>query len=521
MVYNAILRQAPAELFEKFKVTENFFSTTIHVLQSAVVKISRNTKIPPNLILYRGLSLTFPPQFHKADENGCRGYAEWGFMSTTANRDIAVMYSGVREGMATATVLQIKTSSVNRAACIESYSQYPQEREYLWVPLSYLQPDGAQIVEASKYGVLLTINVDVSSNGMATTTEDLMGKKKQLHIKAFESLVDELKVELQDQVSMLRNKKYSAKKMIDSIINGASGTSGVEHVLSKHKKLAADEYTDAVTFRILNEEMLETRTFALSKMRLWLDGTDEVHFLATAELRTCHRLLIAMLRGRINSSSPPAEYQQLCVLIGLVRNSVDEVNELGESRLMQAAADDASPNALRLLIQAGANVDAASPKGSTAVFRAAQYGNDDCLRVLIEARANIDSRNYMGATPLFVAAQNGHIACLRILIDERANLEQETLEGSAPLLVAAHAGHILCVQELVRAGANINHAKLDGITPIYCAAIVGKLDCVKALKAAGAELSLRCVKGFTASDAARNQGQLDCALELETKIEGE
>jgi hypothetical protein len=66
------------------------------------------------------------------------------------------------------------------------YSQYSQEREYLWVPLSYMQPEGGQVVEASQHGVLHTVDGSVSANGTAATTEDLLGKKKQLHIKGFE-----------------------------------------------------------------------------------------------------------------------------------------------------------------------------------------------------------------------------------------------------------------------------------------------------------------------------------------------
>jgi hypothetical protein len=522
MIYNAILRKAPLDLFEKFRVAGNLFATTIHVLQSAVVKIARNTKIPSNLVLFRGLSVNFPSRFYKADKNGCRGYAEWGFMSTTANRDIAVMYSGIREGKAAATVLQIKTSSVNRAAGIESYSQYPQEREYLWVPLSYMQPDGAQILEVSKYGVILTINVDVSSNGTATTTEDLLEKKKQLHIKAFESLVDGLKLELQNHVAKLPKLQDRAEKMIDSIMKGAEEASGVEHVLSKHKALAADKYTDAVTFKRLNEEMLEARTFALSKMKFWFVGKDGDQYVMSLQPRTSHRLLIALRRRMITSHSHALEYQLLCELQGLVSNSVDETNELGETRLIQAAADDASPNALRLLIKARADVDAAAPDGNTAVFRAAQYGNSDCLRVLIEARASVDRGNRVGGTPLIVAAQNGHAACLQLLIDARANLEHELLEyRSTALLIAAQNGHTPCLGALLRAGANASHAKADGVTPVYAAAMRGHLDCVRALVAAGADLSARCEDGYTALDAARKEGRLDCSRELEGGAEGE
>jgi ankyrin repeat protein len=55
-----------------------------------------------------------------------------------------------------------------------------------------------------------------------------------------------------------------------------------------------------------------------------------------------------------------------------------------EARLAQLAADDISPNTLRRLILAKANVDAAGRDGATALFRAAQYGHIECFKVLIQ-----------------------------------------------------------------------------------------------------------------------------------------
>jgi hypothetical protein len=56
-VYNAVLRQYPKEVFDRFQVEGggNRFATTIHVLVSAVVKIAGVMKLPPGLELYRGL----------------------------------------------------------------------------------------------------------------------------------------------------------------------------------------------------------------------------------------------------------------------------------------------------------------------------------------------------------------------------------------------------------------------------------------------------------------------------------
>ena len=74
---------------------------------SAVQKISRVTKLPDGLKLYRGLGgLTdLPDSFFVEDESGCRGFAEWGFMSTTSQREVALQYSGLRQGRPKATVL--------------------------------------------------------------------------------------------------------------------------------------------------------------------------------------------------------------------------------------------------------------------------------------------------------------------------------------------------------------------------------------------------------------------------------
>ena len=536
MVYNAILRKAPESIFKIFEQAGNFFSTTIHVLQSAVVKIARNSKVPQNLVLYRGLSMRFPANFYKADQNGCRGYTEWGFMSTTANKEVAIMYSGVREGKSTATVLQIKTSSVNRPACIETFSQYPQEREYLWVPLSYMQPEGAQVLEASVHGVLLTVNVDVSSNGLALTVEDLLEKKKQLHVKGFETLVDELILELREKIAdTCEDQKDEAHKVFENIFHGSDVVSanlhlgpnsqqstrhidGVADVLSRHKAMSPVNFTNAATFKALNEEMLEVRMFATSKLRLWREGYSTCEFLMRMPLRTCHRLMISKQRRVVDNFPTIEGAVQLCTLKGLVHSTLEELNEIGESRLAQLAAEDASPNALRLLIIAGADVDAADPDGATAIFRAAQYGHTECLTALIAARARVDAINHIGATPLYVATQNGHIECLRLLLDAQAQVNAQVQNGATALHMAATEGKRFCLEALLQARADVNRTDLQLCTPLYLAALNGRETCVKSLLAAGADPSIASDDGSTALDVAREEGYQQCIEALENHL---
>ena len=96
---------------------------------SAVQKISRKQTISCGTVLYRGLggNLDLPKQFWDQDKTGCAGFCEWGFMSTTADKAVAVMYSGIKEGKPFPSILEIESGAVDRGADISNFSQYPGE----------------------------------------------------------------------------------------------------------------------------------------------------------------------------------------------------------------------------------------------------------------------------------------------------------------------------------------------------------------------------------------------------------
>ena len=126
MIYNAILRQYPDKIFNVFKAS-NLYPTSIHVLQSAVVKLTRRAKLSPGLKLYRGLGgdIMFPPEFYNRDEKGRKGILEWGFMSTTGVKSEALKYSGIKKEKPFPTILEIDSGAVDRGADLTNFSQYP------------------------------------------------------------------------------------------------------------------------------------------------------------------------------------------------------------------------------------------------------------------------------------------------------------------------------------------------------------------------------------------------------------
>ena len=187
VIYNAILRRYPADIYKVYETADNTFPTTIFILVSAIQKLSRCMNIPAGTLLYRGLggSMELPDTFFVPSQNcitpNALGYCEFAFMSTTQDRSVAVQYSGVRDNKPKASIMEIHPNSVDRGADISEFSQYPGEKEFLIVPYSFVQGDGRQRTEITDGGGVLTvISARVNINLKTETLEQLLGKKKSM-----------------------------------------------------------------------------------------------------------------------------------------------------------------------------------------------------------------------------------------------------------------------------------------------------------------------------------------------------
>jgi hypothetical protein len=158
-VYNAVLRRFPAEIYTVFEAGKNFFPTTISVLVSAVQKLARAVRVPEGKALYRGLGglLELPEHFFRADEKGCRGYTEWGLMSTTSCKAVALQYSGVRSGRPNPMVLVLSSSAIDRGACIHGFSQYPEVVLHPVRACDHVRPYNRPAVRGRVQGVRLRV----------------------------------------------------------------------------------------------------------------------------------------------------------------------------------------------------------------------------------------------------------------------------------------------------------------------------------------------------------------------------
>src|SRR5262249_34951808 len=136
------------------------------------------------------------------------------------------------------------------------------------------------------------------------------------------------------------------------------------------------------------------------------------------------------------------------------------------------AIRNADAQAVRKLLDNGADVNARDAEGNTPLILASFYASPECLELLIEKGADLNSANKAGATPLIGGATDYEKP--RLLVSAGANIRVRTALGNTPLLLAARrAGNSRTVKLLLQRGANATERNDAGVGPVLSAAASG------------------------------------------------
>jgi len=145
--------------------------------------------------------------------------------------------------------------------------------------------------------------------------------------------------------------------------------------------------------------------------------------------------------------------------------------------------------------------------GATALSFAAGQDNPKSIKLLIFAGADVDAADETGLTPLMAAAGNGKLKAIQELIVNKAQLEKKDNEGYTALMFAANAGRTEAVRDLIKAGADVNSKDNQGSTPIMFAAQHGYVEPVKLLIENGADPYMKGMHGLSAMDFAEQNNK--------------
>lgn len=183
----------------------------------------------------------------------------------------------------------------------------------------------------------------------------------------------------------------------------------------------------------------------------------------------------------------------------------------GRSPLYQAASLGDGNAIVRLLLANGADPNLALANGRTPLMAAAGRGDVEALRLLIEAKANVDARNGAGETALILAAGNGNPQAVSLLLARGADARARTKRNETALGNAGTAGNEETVRLLLDHGAEVNVRNARGYSPLMLAASSDAIPAatVKLLLAKGADTSFTGDYDETARDMAAKRGDTE------------
>jgi uncharacterized protein len=234
---------------------------------------------------------------------------------------------------------------------------------------------------------------------------------------------------------------------------------------------------------------------------------------AAAENRAEVIRLLAEAGADVNSRSKLTEYPHTppAVVGDALEPGVSYVGQTvlpkGSWTAAMYAARQGATQAVRALAEAGADLDAQDPDGTTALIFAIINGHYEAAKVLVEKGANPNVADTTGMTALYAAVDMhtlastfgrpdpppsvvaGSVDAIRMLLaagaDPNARLSTRVLkrvhnagdarlgEGATPFMRAARGGDALVMRILLDAGADPALAQKNGNSPLLLAAGLG------------------------------------------------
>lgn len=180
---------------------------------------------------------------------------------------------------------------------------------------------------------------------------------------------------------------------------------------------------------------------------------------------------------------------------------------------LHVAVSEQNEDAVRLLIEHGANIEAPSELNRMrALHIASRLGDASMIGLLLDEGANIDSRSGSDQTALLISIQSEQLDAIKVLLERGANTEAvEGNEGFTALAISCFQGNLEIANALINAGADVRATTSNGRSMIFLASStasysnVGSDELLQLLVELGADINLPDDAGFTALSYAESR----------------
>jgi len=166
------------------------------------------------------------------------------------------------------------------------------------------------------------------------------------------------------------------------------------------------------------------------------------------------------------------------------------------------ASEQGDIGAVQRLLDQAISVHVRDAQGRTGLLAATQGNHIEVAKLLIEAGADVNAQSDIKDSPYLLAGARGYLNILRMTLDHGADLNSTNRYGGTALIPACERGHVETVRELLNTNIDVNHVNNLGWTALLETVILGDggprhVEIVRMLIKAGANLNLADRDGVT------------------------
>ncbi len=180
-----------------------------------------------------------------------------------------------------------------------------------------------------------------------------------------------------------------------------------------------------------------------------------------------------------------------------VKTLIDEgadVNEFlhGEGTALYLALQHSNHEVAKLLLEESADPNLGSRSDGYPIMMAIAAGDIDLVRLLIEKGADVNRELPVDGSALIYACKYGNLPIVQLLVDAGADIDMSVKGDGNPLIMASKGGHLKIVEYFVKKGVDVNYEVVGDEVPLINASEQGHLEVVKYLIANGADVNKVC-----------------------------
>jgi ankyrin repeat protein len=196
---------------------------------------------------------------------------------------------------------------------------------------------------------------------------------------------------------------------------------------------------------------------------------------------------------------------------------IEARDDYKRTALILCARERGGVETARVLIDAGANVNAVDKFGASALDLAAWRGKREFVDLLLAKGARVPETGPQWHALLSEAASQGLAALFRRLTDKAQDLKALDVSAGSLLQAAAAGGSAEIVGVLLDKGFDLSRPDRFGWTPLHYAARDGRTEAARILLERGAPIDARTAMGQTAYNVAQERAMDAVAALLAAK----